>query len=57
MQLSDEETAEFIRIWFEEFGERLKPDAARLRASALIELYASLAEPIAEELKSEMQVL
>lgn len=46
MHLTDEDIQEFIRIWKEEFGEDITPEAARAQATELLELYALLARPL-----------
>lgn len=42
MQLGEADIREFTRLWREEFGESLSPEAARAAATALLDLYELL---------------
>jgi hypothetical protein len=44
MSLTDQDIKDFIEAWFDEFAERLSPDAARHEATLLLDLYTLLLE-------------
>ena len=46
MQLTDEDIREFTTLWEQEFHERLSPGEARHAATALLELYDLIAQPV-----------
>ena len=52
MRLSEERSDMFRKLWSEVFGEELSTDEARQKAALLVELYASLAEPLPRERRS-----
>lgn len=49
MQLTEEDLQQFMEIWREEFNEPITADDARQCASALLDLYALLWSPEAEQ--------
>jgi hypothetical protein len=49
MKLSDEDIAEFIKIWKEEFGEDITPDEARIEAYSFMRLCMLLVSPLPDE--------
>ena len=53
MNLAENDLQEFSRIWSEEFHEEISIKEVRQYASALLELYATLARPLAAELLSQ----
>ena len=46
MDLEENDIAEFIQLWKEEFNETISPDEARHSASQLLELYVILTAPL-----------
>lgn len=48
---------EFIKLYEDEFGEKLPIDEAREITSRLVELYTMLAEPLPSELKEKEATL
>jgi len=49
MQLTEDDLQEFIKIWRDEFHERIAPEDARQRATELLDLYVILSSPDPEE--------
>lgn len=49
MEFKDEDIKEFIRLWEEEFGEKLSSEEARLKTDLLIDFWYQISQPLSED--------